>query len=132
MSILWLRQVIIIESLGMEPHAVPDSAPNWQFLIDAFSNPNDTSSSPINLRIGSLLVRRCQVKYDRLYEPRTPKHIDPNHLSISDLSVTARLGCLTPDSVSLNLSKLAFCEPLHQQSPAITTSPINKVKNTLL
>ena len=91
-------------------HAVPDSAPNWQFLIDAFSNPNDTSSSPINLRIGSLLVRRCQVKYDRLYEPRTPKHIDPNHLSISDLSVTARLGCLTPDSVSLNLSKLAFSE----------------------
>ena len=38
-------------------HAVPDSAPNWQFLIDAFSNPSDTTSSPINLRIGSLLVR---------------------------------------------------------------------------
>ena len=25
-------------------HAVPDSAPNWQFLIDAFSNPSDTTS----------------------------------------------------------------------------------------
>ena len=91
-------------------HAVPDSAPNWQFLIDAFSNPSDTTSSPINLRIGSLLVRRCQVRYDRLYEPRICGRLDKNHLAVSDLSITARLGHLTPDSLNVTLKKFACRE----------------------
>ena len=90
--------------------AAPDSAPNWQFLVDALSNPNDTTSSPLNLRIGSLLVRRCQARYDRLYLPHTPGRLDANHLAITDLSVTARLGCLTRDSVSMRMDKLAFRE----------------------
>ncbi len=91
-------------------HAVPDSAPNWQFLIDAFSNPHDTTSSPINLRIRSLLVRRCQARYDRLYEPRTPGRLDRNHISLANLSVTARLGCLTRDSVNVTLERMACRE----------------------
>lgn len=93
-------------------HAVPDSAPNWQFLIDAFSNPDDTTSSAINLRIGSLLVRRCQIRYDRLYEPHSADKLDKNHLKITNLSVTARLGRLTPDSLNITLNKFAC----HEQS----------------
>lgn len=91
-------------------HSVPDSAGNWQFLVDAFSNPSDTTPSSINLRIQSLLVRRCQVRYDRLYKPHTAGRLDPNHLAVNDLSVTARLGCLTPDSLNLRMDKLAFRE----------------------
>lgn len=88
-------------------HAAPDSAGNWQFLADAFTNPSDTTHTAIDLRIGSLLVRRCQVRYDRLYVPRTRGRLDANHLSLTDLSLTARLGCLTPDSLNVHVKKMS-------------------------
>lgn len=88
-------------------HATPDSAANWQFLADAFTNPADTTHTPIDLHIGSLLVRRCQVRYDRLYEPHTPGRLDAHHLSLTDLSLTARVGCLTPDSLNVHVKKMS-------------------------
>lgn len=91
-------------------HAVPDSAPNWQFLVDALRNPNDTTSSPLDLKLGSLLVRRCRVKYDKLYEPHISKRLDRNHLLVSDLSLTVRLINISQDSLSINLKKLSFAE----------------------
>lgn len=91
-------------------HAVPDSASNWQFLADAFSNPSDTTPTAIDLQIRSLLVRRCQVNYDRLYKPQTKGRFDANHLSLTGLSLTANLGCLTADSLNLNIKKLSGSE----------------------
>ena len=91
-------------------HAVPDSAPNWQFLVDAFSPPHDTTPPSFDLRIRSLLARRCQVRYDRLYEPHIHGRFDHNHLSVTGLSVTAQLGCLTRDSLDVNLDRLACRE----------------------
>lgn len=91
-------------------HAVPDSASNWQFLTDAFSNPSDTTPTAIDLQIRSLLVRRCQVKYDRLYKPQAKGRFDANHLSLTGLSLTANLGCLTADSLNLNIKKLSGSE----------------------
>ena len=37
--------------------------PNCQFLLDAFSS-NDTTSTPIDLKLGKLLVRGMSVQYD--------------------------------------------------------------------
>ena len=42
------------------------SAPNYQFVIDALSSGSDTTATPpLNLHIGSLIVRHSSVSYDR-------------------------------------------------------------------
>jgi len=90
--------------------STPQDKPNFQFLIDTFSS-NDTTSSSINLRIGSILLRRVSVDWHQQWKPqRTDGMPDPSHLQIRDLAVTAHLKALTGDSLNLSLKRLAFTE----------------------
>ena len=70
---------------------------NFQFLVDAFSS-KDTTSSPLDLQLGALVVRRGEVRFDRLDQPTTPGKFNPNHLHVKDLSLTARLLVQMPDT----------------------------------
>lgn len=88
----------------------PQAKPNFQFLIDTFSS-TDTTSTPINLRIGSILLRRVSVEWHQQWKPRkAPGILDPAHLRLSDIAVTARLRALTADSLNLTLKRLSFKE----------------------
>lgn len=90
--------------------STPDSKPNFQFLIDTF-NSNDTTSSPINLRIGSILLRRVSVDWHQQWKPRkAPGKFDPAHLQINDIAITAHLKALTKDSLNLSLKRFSFTE----------------------
>ena len=82
---------------------------NFQFLVDAFSS-KDTTSTPLDLAIGALVVRRGDVRFDLLDEPRNAEKIDPNHLHLSDLSLTARVHFKKPDSLAIDLRNLSFKE----------------------
>ena len=53
--------------------------PNCQFLLDAFSS-SDTTSTPIDLKLGKLLVRGMSVQYDVEDQAETPGKLNPNHL----------------------------------------------------
>ncbi|MBR5053547.1 MAG: hypothetical protein IKW91_10035, partial [Bacteroidaceae bacterium] len=104
---------------------------NFQFLVDAFSS-KDTTSTPLDLAIGALVVRRGDVWFDK-----TPSNshlkgenkgenasghkvsplrgdlegsFDPNHLHLSDLSLTARVHFKKPDSLAIDLRNLSFKE----------------------
>lgn len=88
----------------------PHDKPNFQFIIDTFSN-NDTTSSPIDLRIGSILLRRVSVDWHQQWKPRkSPGKFDPAHLQINDLAITAHLKALTRDSLNLSLKRFSFTE----------------------
>ena len=87
----------------------PEEAANFQFVIDAFKS-NDTTSSSINLKIGRLLVRRANIKYDLLYKPETPGKFNPNHLQITDLSFNASLDCFMSDSINARIRRFGFKE----------------------
>ena len=82
---------------------------NFQFLVDAFSS-KDTTSSPLDLQLGALVVRRGEVRFDRLDQPSTPGKFNPNHLHVKDLSLTARLLVQMPDTMAIDLRGLSFRE----------------------
>ena len=56
---------------GTEAYLYQRSAqekPNFQFIIDTFKSDN-TESKPVNLRIGNLVLRRIDVKWDSQWMP---------------------------------------------------------------
>ena len=89
---------------------------NFQFLIDAFSK-NDTTTTPLDLKIGALVVRRGELQFDKtpssspIKEERPEQRgFDMNHLHLKDLSLTAKVHFIKPDSLSLDLRNLSFRE----------------------
>lgn len=82
---------------------------NFQYFVDAFSK-KDTTSTPLDLAIGALVVRRGEVRFDLLDKPRSTEKLDPNHLHLSDLSLTARVHFKKPDSLAIDLRNLSFKE----------------------
>ena len=87
-----------------------NSKPNFQFMIDSLASKDTTSTTPLNLRINSLIIRRSRIKYDRLDQPATPGKFNPSHLNFSDISTHLVLKTLTEDSLNLNVKRLSFKE----------------------
>lgn len=81
---------------GAHIYQDPDSLYNIQFLIDLFSSKDTLNRRPLDLRIGSLIIRRSNVIF--------------NNISISDINLTAHLHRLTDDSLSLSLKRLSLRE----------------------
>ena len=90
--------------------ATADSKPNFQFVIDSLASKDTTSTSPLNLRINSLIIRRSSVTYDRLDAEETPDVINPNHVALSDISTHIILKLLTEDSLNVNIKRLSARE----------------------
>ena len=82
---------------------------NFQFLVDAFSK-QDSTPTRLDLGISALVVRRGEVRFDRLDKPSKPDHFNPDHLHLSDLSLTARILVRKPDTLAIDLRKLSFRE----------------------
>jgi len=83
---------------------------NCQFVFDALSSADSTSQSSLDLRINSLIIRHSSVSYDRRDAPPTPGIINPDHIDVSDISAHIVLRALRPDSLNINIKRLAFRE----------------------
>ncbi len=91
--------------------------PNYQFLIDAFSNDSE-ESKPLNLRINTLILRHANLSYDILAQPHSQMvdsaqglyAIDPNHIQLNDLGMNVSLKALTDDSISVSVKRLSVTE----------------------
>ena len=108
-----------------------DEPYNFQFLIDAFTN-EDKTQSKIDLNIEALVVRRGEIQFDKTPSDSPLKgegkgednsghkvsplrgdlegSFNPNHLHLTDLSLTARVHFRKPDTLSLDLRSLSFAE----------------------
>jgi len=106
-----LRSVSLLDADVLLYKEKPNDPLNAQFLIDAFASKKE-GESKLNLRVGSLILRRVNVKYDELYRPVTPHRFNLSHLSVRDVDANVSLRCLTPDSVALRVRSLSF----HEQS----------------
>lgn len=95
-----------------------DSPTNFQFVIDAFSSKDKTEQKPLNLCINSIIIRRCNVQYDALYQPTTPQRLNPAHLAVKDIDASISLKRLTSDSLNLRVRSLSLEEQsgLHVRS----------------
>ena len=88
----------------------PDAPHNFQFLIDALSSKDTTNKSTLDLEIGSLLIRRCNILYDQYYTSPTPQRFNIGHLDIRDLNITAQLKRISKDSINVSLKKMSVSE----------------------
>ena len=86
------------------------SKPNFQFVLDSLASKDTTSTSPLDLRINSLIIRHSSVSYDRMDAPLTPERLDPNHLKVTDISAHILLKALNKDTLNVNVKRLAFRE----------------------
>ena len=87
-----------------------ESKPNFQFALDSLASKDTTSHTPLNLRIGSLIIRRSSLTYDQLDQPRTSDVFNPQHLKLHDLSAHINLRAMTDDSLNINVKRLEFKE----------------------
>ena len=87
-----------------------DTVPNFQFVIDALSSKDTTSHKPLDLSIGSLIIRHGQVRYNRLDAPPSASGFTVDHINATDISTHIILNKLTDDSLNVKVKKLAFKE----------------------
>ena len=90
--------------------ATADSEPNFQFVLDSLASKDDTPSRPLDLNISSLIVRNGSLAYDQLDAPVTEGQLNPNHLSLSNLSCHLMLHHLTDDKINLRVKRISFAE----------------------
>ena len=88
-----------------------DNTPaNYQFVINAFNSDQEAEGSGVDLRVNSLIVRHSSVRFDQYSAKETPDNLNFKHLKISDISAHILLKALQPDSLNLNVKRLAFRE----------------------
>lgn len=87
-----------------------DTVANFQFVIDALSSEDTTSHKPLDLSIGSLIIRHGQVRYNQLDVPSSASGFSANHINATDISTHIILNKLTDDSLNVKVKKLSFKE----------------------
>ncbi len=87
----------------------PESIANYQFLLDALAS-NDTTSSPLHLRINSVLIRRGDISHTIKSAETTPGKFNTEHLHINNLNANLSLKALTNDSINATVRQLSFNE----------------------
>lgn len=87
-----------------------DAPLNCQFVIDSLASSDTTSSSPLDLRIASLVIRNSSLSYDQLDAPKYDTGFDAKHISVNHISSHIILYSLTDDIVDAELKNLSFDE----------------------
>lgn len=89
----------------------PEATPNYQFILDALTSQDTTSTSaPLNLRINSILIRKGEIKYSVLSEAKTPGKFNPSRIHLNNLRANISLKALTNDSINATVRQLSFNE----------------------
>ena len=84
------------------------SPTNFQFVLDSLASKDTTQHKPLDLHIGSLIIRRGAIAYNqRDVAPRSGV-FSPQHIRVSELSSHILLNHVTDNSIDLLLKKLSF------------------------
>ena len=84
------------------------SPANFQFVLDSLASKDTTQHKPLDLHIGSLIIRRGAIAYNqRDVVPRSGV-FSPQHIRVSELSSHILLNHVTDNSIDLLLKKLSF------------------------
>ena len=84
------------------------SPANFQFVLDSLASKDTTQHKPLDLHIGSLIIRRGAIAYNqRDVAPRSGV-FSPQHIRVSELSSHILLNHATDNSIDLLLKKLSF------------------------
>ena len=84
--------------------------PNFQFVLDSLASKDTTKHTPLNLHIGSIVIRHSGFTYDDYSQPASANRFNPNHLNVNDISAHLLLPKLTDDSIAVNMKRLSLTE----------------------
>lgn len=87
----------------------PNAAYNFQFVVDSLSSKDQTTHTPLDLRIQSLVIRNGEVNYNEWYHARQ-RTFDVHHVKVNKLSTHIILDHLTDDAITLQLKNTSFTE----------------------
>lgn len=98
-----LRNIALLDAKFNLYKATAKSNTNFQYILDAFKGDGEKKSS-LNLRINSLILRRCEINYDALYEPfPLAGEFSRHHIALSKIEANLSLKSLTPDSLNIRV-----------------------------
>ena len=88
----------------------PEDKPNFQFVLDSLASKESKSDSKLDLRLGSLIMRRTSVSYDKNWIARRYGQFDVNHIKVTDLSSHILIKTLTNDSLNVIAKNISMKE----------------------
>ena len=84
------------------------SPANFQFVLDSLASKDTTKHKPLDLHIGSLIIRRGAIAYNQRDVATRSGVFSPQHIRVSELSSHILLNHVTDNSIDLLLKKLSF------------------------
>ncbi len=84
------------------------SPANFQFVLDSLASKDTTQHKPLDLHIGSLIIRRGAIAYNQRDVASRSGIFSPQHIRVSELSSHILLNHVTDNSIDLLLKKLSF------------------------
>lgn len=106
-----LRNIALLDSHIYLYKTNSQSPVNFQYILDAFKSSNQSSPTSPDLRINSLIMRRCTLHYDEWDRPHPSKgKFSPYHVALSHIDANFTLKHFTSDSLNLRIRQFAARE----------------------
>lgn len=86
------------------------SKANYQFALDSLASKDTAKHTPLDLYIGSLIIRHGSIRYDQRDVASLPGVFSPKHIGVSNLSAHVILNHLSDSSINLVVKKLSLKE----------------------
>ena len=86
------------------------SPANFQFVLDSLASKDTTQHKPLDLRIGSVIIRHGSIAYNQRDIASAAGVFSPQHIGISNLSAHIALHHLTDNDIHLSIKKIAFTD----------------------
>ena len=83
---------------------------NIQFMLDSLASKDTTQHKPLDLRIGSVIIRHGSIAYNQRDIASATGVFSPQHIGISNLSAHIALHHLTDNDIHLSIKKIAFTD----------------------
>ena len=83
---------------------------NIQFMLDSLASKDTTQHKPLDLRIGSVIIRHGSIAYNQRDIASAAGVFSPQHIGISNLSAHIALHHLTNNDIHLSIKKIAFTD----------------------
>ena len=84
------------------------SPANFQFVLDSLASKDTTQHKPLDLHIGSLIIRRGAIAYNQRDVAPHSGVFSPQHIRVSEFSSHILLNHVTDNSIDLLFKKLSF------------------------
>ena len=83
---------------------------NIQFMLDSLASKDTTQHKPLDLRIGSVIIRHSSIAYNQRDIASAAGVFSPKHIGIRNLSAHIALHHLTDNDIHLSVKKIAFTD----------------------